>query len=228
MNQTHTPDQCFRPVVLSCRTLELELSEAMRRAECQYPVIWLEAGLHNVPARLHAALEQALAQCACYSHVLVAMGFCGNALIGLNTRHLQLVVPRVDDCISLLLGSMQRRLSLNSEGLYYFTEGWLKGERTLLAEYRHAAEKYGEKRAQRVLSAMLHNYRKAAAIETGCGADAWTKQQTKAAACELGLSYCELHGTLDYLLDLLTGNWPAERFLCFPPQTQITQLPLGL
>ena len=210
-----------RPVILACRTLEQELLEAIRQTNCKAPVVWIDSGLHNTPNKLQQALTDALAQCDGYSHILTAMGFCGNAFAGLQTRDAALILPRVDDCISLLLGSMQRRLELNADGVYYFTEGWLRGERTIMVEYQHALEKFGERRTKAVFSAMLHNYHKAAFVNTGCGSPDWPRQQTKAVADALGLTYCELPGTLDYLKTLLTGPWSEREFVVIPPNTTI-------
>ena len=212
-----------RPVILACRTLEPELQETLRQTGCTYPVVWLASGLHNTPGKLKAALEEALLQCDSYSCILTAMGFCGNAFSGLRTNHAALILPQVDDCISLLLGSMARRSALNEEGVYYFTEGWLKGERTLLAEFQHALEKYGERRANAVFSAMLRNYKKVAFLDTGCGDCDWSREHTKLAAQTLHLDYCELPGTLDYLKRLLSGTWDERDFILVPPETDITE-----
>lgn len=212
-----------RPVILACRTLELELQEAMRQTGCTYPVVWIASGLHNTPEKLKQALEDALLQCEGYSCILTAMGFCGNAFAGLRTKHAALLLPRVDDCISLLLGSMAKRTALNAQGIYYFTEGWLKGERTLLAEYQHALDKFGERRANAVFSVMLRNYRKAAFLDTGCGDCDWSRAHTKLAADTLHLEYCELPGTLDYLKRLLSGTWEERDFILIPPETEITE-----
>lgn len=218
----------FRPVILGCRTLEQELGAAIRQTGCTYPVVWIESGLHNTPDRLREALEQAFLQCSGYSHILAAMGFCGGAFNNLKTGNAALVLPRVDDCISLLLGSMERRMELNSEGIYYFTEGWLKGERTLMVEYQHALEKYGEERANIVFHAMLRNYRKAAFLDAGCAQPDWPREQTQKAAQTLGLEYCELSGTLDYLKKLLSGPWDEKQFIVIPPDTLIREAQLTL
>lgn len=218
----------FRPVILACRTLELELLEAMRQTQCDYPIVWIPSGLHNTPEKLHETLAQALGQCTGFTHVLAAMGFCGGVFARIETRDASLVLPRADDCITLLLGSFERRKALNAEGVYYFTEGWIKGERTIMAEYRHAQEKYGEARAKRVFGVMLRNYCKAAFLNTGCGNAAWAAEMTGLAASALGLDYCELPGSLCFLERLLSGNWSEKDFVVIPPHTMISSAQLAL
>jgi len=221
-------ENTFRPVVVACKTLEKELHAAMEQVECAYPVYWIESGLHNTPARLNAALDAAMDHCSGFSHVLLAMGFCGNSIVGVSTRDSFVILPRVDDCISLLLGSMDRRSALNAEGLYFFTEGWLRGERTILVEYQYALKKYGPKRANAAFSAMLRHYRSAALLDTGCFDVQSARAETKQIAQILNLEYCEIPATLDHIKQLLTGPWQEDRFITIPPKTQISASHLNL
>ena len=218
----------FSPVILACGTLESELHTAMQQLGCAYPVVWITSSLHNTPAKLHEALIEGLARCAGHSHILAAMGFCGGVFAQIETADATLILPRADDCISLLLGSSERRRVLNQEGIYYFTEGWMKGERTIMAEYQHAIQKYGPRRAKHVFDAMLRNYQKAAYLNTGISTGDWARKQTQEAASVLGLRYCELSGTLRYLRQLLSGPWEEKDFVVVPPHTRITSAMLTL
>lgn len=49
-------------VLIGCRTLERELREASRRTGVCCPCVWIESGLHNVPARLTDRLARELEQ----------------------------------------------------------------------------------------------------------------------------------------------------------------------
>ena len=44
-------------VVIACKAMERELSAAMAQTGRAFPVVWIEAGLHNVPAKLHRAVQ---------------------------------------------------------------------------------------------------------------------------------------------------------------------------
>ena len=103
--------------VIGCRTIEKELTAAMEQTRLTYPIYWLEAGPHNVPQQLHQALQEQIDRCGDRERVLLAMGFCGNAVCGLRSGPGELVIPRVDDCISLLLG-VTRWLGFNIPMLY--------------------------------------------------------------------------------------------------------------
>ena len=210
----------MKTVIIACRTLEKELLAAMANTGCSYPIRWLSAGDHNVPEKRRAQIQQALDACADRDTVLLAMSLCGGAAADLTTPGPRLVIPKCDDCITLLLGSPARRREFPAA--YFLTEGWLSGRDNIRNEYHHALEKYGEAKAKRIFSAMLSNYRQLAFVDTGCG-DASAEVQKTAALLEL--EYTRIPGTLSWLEDLLTGNRDS-RFLVIPPKEHtVTVLP---
>lgn len=207
-------------VIVACRTIENELRAAMSQTDCSLPVIWLASGLHNWPRKLNASLQECLDGCTGYGTVLLAMGFCGNSLVGLHTRCFELIVPRCEDCISLLLGPAERRREFS--GTYFLTEGWLKGERTLWEEYRVCVRKYGKARGKNIFAVMLANYHKLALLDTGCFDHEKAAGEVHRIANALGLQYAEINGTLDYIKALLQRNWSEERFLRIPPHSTVS------
>ena len=192
----------------------------MQRNQPDIPVVWIPSGLHNVPATLNHTLQEVLAQLSSTDYALFAMSYCGNSLDGLYSGELHLVIPRCDDCITLLLGSAARRKSISAT--YFMTEGWLNGEHNLWWEYQHCIEKYGEKRGQKIFSVMLAHYKNLALLDTGCFDKNAVQAQMLPMAQTLCLDYTCIEGTLSYLQDLLNGNWDADRFLIVPPHTTIS------
>ena len=71
----------MKTAVIACKTIEDELNFAMQQTGCTFPVVWLEPGLHNVPEKLHAAVQTAIDDLADDCRVLLAMGFCGNRFV---------------------------------------------------------------------------------------------------------------------------------------------------
>ncbi len=206
--------------IIACRTLEQELRAAAARCGCTYEIRWIPSGLHNIPAQLRGALQESLDACGNCGRVLLAAGFCGNAVAGLRTHGAELIVPKVDDCISLLCGSQERRMNFRDS--YFLTEGWLRGERTIWHEYEHTVEKYGEKRAKMIFQTMLHGYRYCAMLDTGCFPFEPVSQEVRRIAQALGLEYCVIEGTTAYLERLLRGPWRPEAFLTVPPYRILT------
>ena len=205
-------------VIVACRMLELELAAAMERTGCHAPVLWLPPALHDSPRRLNACLQETLDGIGAAERVLVAMGFCGNAVVGLRNGPWSLVLPRVDDCVTLLLGSPERRQAINSQqGTYFLTKGWLEGEKSLEESYDHAVRKYGRRMADELYRELLRNYRQLALLDTGAYPLEEVAEKTARLAGKLHLRHQVLEGTLDYLSQLLTGPWPGEKFLTVAP-----------
>lgn len=203
--------------VIACRTIEPELLEAMKRAGTDYPVLWLESGLHNTPAKLRRKLTELL-ETVGEGSALLAMGSCGNSLAGVCSRNAELIVPKVDDCISLLLGSMERRQRISSElAAYFLTEGWMRGERNLWVEYQHSVKKYGEEKALMIAQMMYEHYRTLALVDCGTTPVERLAEESAEIARILSLKQEVVPGTLSYLEELLTGPWTDARFVRKPP-----------
>ena len=208
----------MKTVVLSCRTLEDELNAALKRSGKEYDVVWLESGLHNVPAKLSTRIQEELDRIEA-DRVLLAMGFCGNAMAGIHGSF-EMILPRADDCISLLLGSVERRMKIGRDlAAYFFTDGWMRGERNIIVEYEHTLKKYGPELTASIMEMMYSHYRTLAILNCGVGDVSALMERTRDIAATLGLEQRELPGTLAYLTELFTGPWPEERYITLPANT---------
>lgn len=207
-------------VVIGCKTMEQELLAAMSRVSCPWEVRWLESGMHNQPKKLNAQLQSLLDRCGGFDTVLLCMSLCGNAVAGLKTHDFQLVIPRCDDCISLMLGSSERRKALPAT--YFFTEGWLKSDQSLWAEYQKCLQKYGKSRTRRIFSDMLCHYQTLALLDTGCFDTGKAEREVQEIAREFSLEYVHTEGTLSYIQRLLRGQWDAADFITVPRYSTLT------
>ena len=148
----------MKTIVIACHTLKDELNRAIRETGCEYPVLWIESGLHLYTETLNKRLQLELERISNVDRVLLAFGYCGNVLLGLKSPHAELVFPCVDDCISLLLGSQQARRNISEEmGTYYLTKGWLEFESNIWREYQYAVKRYGEEKAERLFKQILNH-----------------------------------------------------------------------
>ena len=205
----------MKTVILSCRTLEDEVLAALKESGKDYEVVWLESGLHNIPKRLTSRIQEELDRIEA-DRVLIAMGFCGNAMAGIH-GDFEIILPRVDDCISLLLGSVERRMEISRElAAYFFTEGWVRGERNMIVEYEHTLSKYGPETTESVMEMMYSHYRTLAILDSGVGNTVSLLERTKEISEILHLEQKVVPGTLDYLTELFTGPWNSEKYIVVP------------
>lgn len=214
----------MKTCIIACSMLQDELQRAMKETACTYPVTWLDAGLHNYPGKLCRTLQAALDQVTDCQRVLLCYGFCGNSIAGIHAGDFEIILPKADDCITVLLGSHQRRLEISKNaGTYFLTRAWIHGERNLLTEYNYAVEKYGEKQGKWIFNTMFGNYKQLALLDTGCYPMDEVIPEAEAMADFLHLSPCTIPASVQRLKDLLTGPWPEEWFLHLAPGELLTE-----
>jgi hypothetical protein len=91
--------------IIACATVIEEMLPFMP-AGMSYEV--LDFGLHLIPNNLKSKLQEAIdASCSDFETIMLGYGLCSMALVGLQARNCTLVTPKVDDCISIFLGSLQ-------------------------------------------------------------------------------------------------------------------------
>lgn len=208
--------------VIACRTIETELNRAMELSGISYPVLWLDSGLHVYPKKLNGELEKILSETP-YERLLFAMGYCGGGLSGLHAGEHELIIPKIDDCITLFLGSLSERRRIGKEyAAYFLTEGWLRGEQNIWTEYLYMVSKYGEETAAELSEEMYGNYRTLALLDTGTEPMEPLIEKTKIIADTLSLRQQVLPASLSYISALLTGPWDDGRFIKKAPHSVVT------
>ena len=120
--------------ILACRTLEDEIMEILPK---NIDADFLEYGLHNTPDKLRQELQQKINESESYETLLFGYGLCSNGVVGLKTNKHTFVVPRVHDCISLLLGSRKQYDEEFAQfpATYYLSRGWIKQKGDPLSSY---------------------------------------------------------------------------------------------
>ncbi len=182
----------------------------------------LEFGLHAEPEKLKSELRQAVEAVPGDCDILLGYGLCSNAVAGLSSDAHRLIIPRVDDCIALFLGSRAAHLQrLHAEpGTYYLTKGWVEAQEGTVAEYERLVERYGAERALKVARVMFANYTTVALIDTGNYHMDRYRDFARAMAEFLCLEFAEIPGSNRMLEMLLAGDWTGE-FLVVEPGAEI-------
>jgi len=193
---------------------------------------YLPQGLHRIPGKMPAAIQEVLDRVGPeVETVLLGYGLCSNGVVGIASRTAPLIMPRVHDCIALLLGSRERYEEevAACPGTYYITPGWALYGITSLSTYKNEyLPKYGEEDARYIAQELLKNYKRVAVINHGAG----NMQAARAHAAEMartfGLSYAEIPGSLDYVRRLVNGPWDNEDFVTLQPGSPISPTPFML
>ena len=209
--------------IVSCTSL-LEFVKAAQRSQgTDYPVFTADRSLHLEPERMGAAVSQIISSLpAEYDTVLVAMGFCGGVWYGKSFDR-TVVIPRVDDCISLLLHTGDDfHPNLKQDGHLYLYENDPKdfSALTLMHNTNSFTQDLDLKDLSRefLFEMWFHNYRYMDIIDTGLN-DCYSEEYAAAAQEQAD----QIRAELDYvpgsnllLEKLVSGRWD-DQFLVAPP-----------
>ncbi|MCK8827435.1 DUF1638 domain-containing protein [Natroniella acetigena] len=208
--------------IIACKVLKDEIEAvAKEELDCQF----LDYELHNTPENLTEQLQQAIDESGDYALLLIGYGKCSNGTIGINSREYNLVIPRVEDCIGVFLGSnLAYHQAFHEEpGTYYLTKGWIESGSDPYREYQEYVEKYGKEQGEWLFNECYKNYSKLALIDTGAYEIEEYRSYTQKAAKFCDFKYQELEGTLKLIDELVNsdGQWD-EKFITVGSNTEIT------
>ncbi len=182
----------------------------------------LDFGLHADPACLRSALQQIIdREAASVERILLGYGLCSMAVVGLRATGCTLVVPRVDDCIALSLGSQSayRAQFKREPGTYYLTRGWIDVGDSPFSEHEKLVQAFGEAKALRVTGRILKNYTRLAFIDSQPGDGDSYREYSRSMAGRFGLRYAELPGSARLIRKMLNGPVDHEFVVARPGQT---------
>jgi len=216
-----------RTKIIACATVMEEISPLMPEG-LSHQV--LEFGLHADPEKLRQALQAAIDQSESTAEtILLGYGLCSRAVTGLKSETRTLVIPRIDDCIGIFLGSLdeyhnQHRLE---PGTLYQTKGWIEASRKESKERseRHQAmvRRYGEAKARWLIKQMTKNYTRMVFINTGNYEIERYREYSRGEADRLGLRYEEIQGSNTLVKKMLCGRWDND-FVINPPGKPVSFL----
>jgi hypothetical protein len=215
-----------RPHVIACEVFRDEF-EAVSPPHVAR--VYLPQGLHRTPSRMPAAIQDAIDAASAHAdRVLLGYGLCSNGVVGVIARSAPVILPRVHDCIALLLGSRERyeAEATACAGTYYITPGWAQYGTTSLSCYKDEyLPKYGEEDARYIAQELLKHYKRVAFVDHGVGDVAAGRAHAREMADLFGLAYEEITGSLDYARRLVSGPWDEADFVRIPPGQAISAAP---
>lgn len=213
------PGRCH---LIACTTVIEEMLPLMPEGvSCQR----FELGLHAYPDRLRASLQAAIdAVDPSVETIFLGYGLCSRAVAGLRSDHHTLVVPRIDDCIGIFLGSAAEydRQHQNEPGSLYLTKGWIEAGAPFNG-HEDLVKRWGREKAEMIQARMLRNYTRLVFIRTGDGDMEQYRQRSRDAAARLNLRFEEIAGSGELIRRMVRGPWDGD-FVVAPPGRELSFL----
>ena len=211
--------------------------------------IFLEQHLHDHPDKMREKLQEEINRITDdYDKIILGYGLCSNGVAGLKSKSHEIIIPRVDDCISLFLGSKERYITefKKDPATYYLCKGWIEfggdpyrgylvwtgQENKIPKEWLTSKERYGrqfdEATAQLLFTEMMKNYKRIVLIDNNDLEDIhreYAKNMVDFMSDMLDrqIIYTEIKGSPRLLEALLAGKWEQDNFVRIQPGQEILQ-----
>jgi hypothetical protein len=208
-----------RTAVIACATVIEEMLSHLP-PDVDYEV--LDFGLHVNPDALRRSLQAAIDRVSRTADtIILGYGLCSQAVVGLRANDCTLIVPNVDDCIAIFLGSDKayREQSRYAPGTYYLTKGWIEAGDSPFDEYDGLVQQYGEAKARRLMDRILKNYTRLALINTGQYELQRYRDYSRRTAERFGLRFEEIPGSDALIKRMLNGHWGGDFVIARPGET---------
>lgn len=217
--------------LIACEVFRPELEYLIAKTNANAEVVFLEQGLHDVPEKLRQAVQKAIDTVEQkYSPEIIALayGFCGRGLYDVCGKSSTLIVPKVHDCIPVLLGDGPNAGAADEEHArtYWLSQGWIKYSclKTITERehrYKKYIEDYGQDSADYLMSvedSWKQHYNQACLIYWK---DLDSQQLQKDAlyiAKDMQLPYTQRKGSSWFLEELLQGGKNEDHFYHIKPK----------
>ena len=211
--------------ILTCSSLTPFVRAAQAHEGTHWNVVEVNRDLHSEPATMKKELARLIASLPPeIDTVLVAMGFCGGAWDHVSFER-RVVIPRFDDCVSLLLNTDDAyHANLKEPGHLYLYEkdpaqfsalGLMRSDAASSPEYAGLSQ-------EDLFHFWFDNYRTVDIIDTGLN-DCYSEGYVMAAqneADKIGAALDYATGSNHTLEKLVSGRWD-DQFLVAEPGTLI-------
>lgn len=234
--------------IFSCRVFTRELSYFIAKSPNVVDVTFLPQGLHDAPQVLREELQGEIARFREQvnkwqrrrkpDYLALAFGLCSESIVGIEAIDVPIIVPRIDDCIGMFLGSEQRYLDYfeRYKGTFWAFPSW--GESTcstdedyyeiMRAEYlkRYDGDEDIVEDMMELEISMTANYSNVGYISSELAVDPQgARAHAERYARSRGWNFLEFEGDLSLMEQLVNGPWDEDKFLIVPPGYRIASAP---
>ena len=239
----------MKNLAIVCDVMKNEFIKYGAAEENNLDCVFMEQHLHNTPDLMRVKLQEAIDNAGkSYDKILLGYGLCSNGVVGLKSDNSEILIPKVDDCISLFLGSKKRYLEefKKDPATYYLCKGWIEyggdpyrgylvwtnQENKIPADWIRQKEIYGRRydpeMAKFLFIEMMKNYNQITLIDND-DIEAIHMQYTKnmvafmSGMLDKEINLKILKGSSEFLEKLVKCRFDEDNFLKFGPGRKILQ-----
>ena len=210
-------------MILTCSSLQEHVAAAQKKRGTNYDVVVVDRSLHAEPEEMKKQIQKEISMLPRQvDTVLAAMGFCGGVWDHVSFDR-TVVIPRTDDCVSLLLHKDDLyHPNLKEMGHLYLYENDPKdfSAISLMRDVSRADPSFASLDPEYLRHMLFDHYRNMDIIDTGLN-DCYSEDYVEAAqeqADEIGASLDYTEGSIRLLEKLVSGEWDEQFIVAKPGQ----------
>lgn len=211
----------FNHKIITCRAVAPVLAQILGGDEA---LTILDIALHLQPNRLRQTLSETVAALESDgATILLGYGLCGRALEGVVSLKSTLILPKVDDCVGLLLGSRSRHQQILADhpGSYFMEPRWLETELNIFEEMKKGLQHVKPERRRELLKVALKHYSRLVMLDRQDGGQQEAEMRCRKLAGECDMNFSRLGQDLSLVDKLLHGPWDGSDFIKAAPGVPI-------
>ncbi len=227
--------------IIACEVFRPELEHLTKNGQHEVHITYLKQGLHDTPDKLRETLQEHIDNLEAehdLDFIGLAYGFCGRGLYGITSKKATLIVPRVHDCIPVLLGTGPEDTTVRAEEFgktYWLSAGWIKySQLDHITErekrYQQYIEDYGQDSADYLMEvehSWRLNYTNACLILWDGLESEQLNNEALYVAQDMTLPLTTYKGKTWYLEELIAGGTNEKNFFHILPNHTLNITGLG-
>lgn len=209
-------------IILGCSSMARAIAAAKKKEGTDYPVHLIDRKYHADPQAMRLHLKDAiLAMPDSIDTILVAMGFCGGSWQDIDTNK-QIVIPRVDDCITLMLHTDDSwHFNLKQSTHLYVRDPYGDDFGSM---HEKLCQKYGKEKGDATFARWFDPFTDLDIIDAGiydCHSERFTEKASRDAQ-SIGCRLNFVPGSNIIMEKLVSGKWD-EQFIIRKPHMPLSE-----